>query len=49
MFWIGITIISITLILLLTVKEDISLGAMGILGICLITTSKYRLLKSKKK
>ncbi len=49
MFWIGIAIIVITAILLLTVKEDITLGTMGILGIIFIGASGYRPMAQKKK
>jgi hypothetical protein len=45
MFWVGIAIIVITAILLLTVKEDIPLGIMGILGIVFIGASQYRPMK----
>jgi hypothetical protein len=48
MFWIGIALIAITAILLLTVKEDIPLGIMGIMGIVFIGASKYRPMKQKK-
>jgi len=49
MFWIGIAIIVIVAIMLLTVKEDINLGIMGILGIIFIGASEYKPLKQKKK
>jgi hypothetical protein len=48
MFWVGIVIIVITAVLLLTVKEELSLGAMGGNGIVLIAASEYRPLKGKK-
>ena len=45
MFWIGIAIIVTISILMLTVKEDISLGVIGIIGILFIGASQYRPLK----
>ncbi len=49
MFWIGIAVTAITVILLLTVREDVPLGVMGLLGILLIATSGYEPLKTKKR
>ncbi|MDP7180149.1 MAG: hypothetical protein QF824_02685 [Candidatus Woesearchaeota archaeon] len=49
MFWIGITMIVITGILLLTVKGDLGGWTfMGLLGIIFMGASKYRPLVSKK-
>lgn len=42
MFWAGMAVVGITAILLLTVKADIPLSAMGFLGILLIGASQYR-------
>ena len=42
MFWIGIAIIVTISILMLTVRGDISLGVIGIIGILFIGASQYR-------
>ena len=47
MFWIGIAIIVTISILMLAVKEDISLGVIGIIGILFISASQYRPLKNR--
>jgi hypothetical protein len=49
MFWIGIVIIAVTAILMATVKEDINLGIMGILGVIFIAASEYTPMAKKKK
>ncbi|MDD4990478.1 MAG: hypothetical protein PHW31_04235 [Candidatus Pacebacteria bacterium] len=47
MFWIGIAIVAITLILLLTAKEELgtSFIPLGIIGIVFIAASRYRIMK----
>ena len=47
MFWIGIVMIVIVVILLLTVKEDLGMWPMilGIMGIVFIGASRYRPMK----